>query len=235
MTKKCLPAIAVAALLTLPLPSAWALPDLAVGVTAGTAGIGGQLTTRLLPFVNLRGSIQGLGYNRSLSKDGIDYDGELKLLTYGGFVDVYPFIKGPRLSAGLIGNANKMRLKASCPDTCEVGDLTVSGDSAQVNGRLGFRNVAPYLGLGFTNPMQGWPFYVGFDAGVMFHGKPKPKLAASGTGSVTDGSGNTRDNVDLATDPDVQAAIGDEEANLAADVDQYTLYPVIQLSLGWRF
>ncbi len=235
MTKKCLPAIAVAALLTLPLPSAWALPDLAVGVTAGTAGIGGQLTTRLLPFVNLRGSIQGLGYNRSLSKDGIDYDGKLKLLTYGGFVDVYPFIKGPRLSAGLIGNANKMRLKASCPDTCEVGDLTVSGDSAQVNGRLGFRNVAPYLGLGFTNPMQGWPFYVGFDAGVMFHGKPKPKLAASGTGSVTDGSGNTRDNVDLATDPDVQAAIGDEEANLAADVDQYTLYPVIQLSLGWRF
>lgn len=235
MTKKCLPAIAVAALLTLPLPAAWALPDLAVGVTAGTAGIGGQLTTRLLPFVNLRGSIQGLGYNRSLSKDGIDYDGKLKLLTYGGFVDVYPFIKGPRLSAGLIGNANKVQLRASCPGSCEVGDLTVTGDSARVDGRLGFRNVAPYLGLGFTNPMQGLPFFVGFDAGVMFHGKPKPKLAASGTGSVTDGSGNTRDNVDLATDPDVQTAIGDEEANLAADVNQYSLYPVIQLSLGWRF
>lgn len=235
MTKKCLPAIAVAAMLTLPLPSAWALPDLAVGVTAGTAGIGGQLTTRLLPFVNLRGSIQGLGYNRSLSKDGIDYDGKLKLLTYGGFVDVYPFIKGPRLSAGLIGNANKVRLKATCPDTCEVGDLTVSGDGAQINGRLGFRNVAPYLGLGFTNPMQGLPFYVGFDAGVMFHGKPKPRLAASGTGTVSDSEGNTRENVDLAQDPEIQAAIADEQANLAADVDQYKFYPIVQLSLGWRF
>lgn len=235
MTKKCLPATAVAAMLTLPLPSAWALPDLAVGVTAGTAGIGGQLTTSVLPFVNARLSIQGFNYSRSINEDGIDYDGKLKLFTYGGFVDVYPFIKGPRLSAGLIGNANKVRLKATCPDTCEVGDVTVSGGDARVNGRLGFRNVAPYVGLGFTNPMQGLPFYVGFDAGVMFHGKPKPQLAAAGTGTVTDSGGNTRTDVDLATDPDVQAALATEEQNLAADVDQYKFYPVVQLSLGWRF
>lgn len=235
MIKTCCPAAAVVALLALPSFAARALPDLAVGVTAGTAGIGGQLTARLLPFVNVRGSMQGFSYDRSINEDGIDYDGKLKLFTYGGFVDVYPFVKGPRLSAGLIGNANKVRLKASCPDTCEVGDLTVNGDSAQVNGRLGFRNVAPYLGLGFTNPMQGLPFYIGFDAGVMFHGKPKPRLAASGTGTVTDSAGTTRENVDLANDPEVQAAIADEQVNLAADIDQYTIYPVIQLSLGWRF
>lgn len=235
MIKNFIPAAAVAALFALPSLPALALPDLAVGVTAGTAGIGGQLTTSVLPFVNVRASIQGFSYNHSINEDGVDYDGKLKLFTYGGFVDVYPFIKGPRLSAGLIGNANKVRLKATCPDTCEVGDLTVNGDSAQVNGRLGFRNVSPYLGLGFTNPMQGLPFYIGFDAGVMFHGKPKPRLLASGTGSVTDSTGNTRENVDLANDPDVQAAIADEQANLAADIDQYKFYPVVQLSLGWRF
>lgn len=235
MITKRIPVVAFAALFVLPSFGARALPDLAVGVTAGTAGIGGQLTAQLLPFVNVRGSIQGFSYNRSINEDGIDYDGKLKLFTYGGFIDVYPFIKGPRLSAGLIGNANKVRLKATCPDTCEVGDLTVSGDSAQINGQLGFRNVAPYLGLGFTNPMQGLPFYVGFDAGVMFHGKPKPRLAASGTGTVSDSEGNTRENVDLAQDPEIQAAIADEQANLAADVDQYKFYPIVQLSLGWRF
>lgn len=235
MQTNSLRAALVAAGLGFASSGAQALPDLAVGVTAGTAGIGGQVTASVLPFVNVRGSIQGFNYSRSINEDGIDYDGKLKLFTYGAFVDVYPFIKGPRVSAGLIGNANKVRLKATCPDTCEVGDVTVSGGDAQVNGRLGFRNVAPYVGLGFTNPMQGLPFYVGFDAGVMFHGKPKPRLSASGTGSVTDGNGNTRNDVDLATDPEIQDALATEQTNLAADIDQYKFYPVVQVSLGWRF
>jgi hypothetical protein len=235
MNKKSALAALVVAGLGLSSFGARALPDLAVGVTAGTAGIGGQVTTGILPFVNARLSIQGFDYSHSFDEDGVDYDGKLKLFTYGAFVDVYPFIKGPRLSAGLIGNANKVKLRATCDGSCEVGDVTVTGNDARVNGRLGFRNFAPYLGLGFTNPMQGLPFYVGFDAGVMFHGKPKPRLSAAGTGTVTDSDGNTREDVDLATDEVIQNAIADEQANLASDIDQYKFYPVVQLSLGWRF
>lgn len=234
MHHKHLTLAAVAAMMAVPSFSAMALPDLAVGVTAGTAGIGGQVTAGILPFLNVRGSIQGFGINRSINEDGIDYDGKLKLLTYGAYVDVYPFIKGPRLSAGLVGNGNKVRLRATCDDTCEVGDVLVSGQDAQVNGRLGFNGVSPYLGIGFTNPIQGLPFYIGFDAGVLFHGKPKPRLSASGTGTISDSNG-TRENVDLANDPIVQDAIASEEANLASDIDQYKFYPVVQLSVGWRF
>ena len=234
MIKKCIPACAVAALLALPSFTALALPDIAVGVTGGSAGIGGQVTTGILPFVNVRGSIQGFDISRSIDENGVDYKGKVKLFTYGAYLDVYPFIKGPRLSAGLVGNANKVRLRATCPDTCEVGNLTVSGQDAQVNGRLGFNNVSPYLGLGFSNPMQGLPFYVGFDVGVLFHGKPKPRLSAAGTGTITDANG-TRENVDLANDPDVQAAIATEQDNLAADIDKYKFYPVVQLNVGWRF
>lgn len=234
MVQKCVSAAAIAAALAVPSFSALALPDIAVGATAGTAGIGAQVTAGVLPFLNVRGSIQGFGIDRSISEDGIDYDGRLKLLTYGAYVDVYPFIKGPRLSAGLVGNANKVRLRATCEDRCEVGDLTVSGGNAQINGRLGFNSVSPYLGVGFTNPIQGLPFYVGIDAGVLFHGKPKPRLSAAGTGTISDGSG-TRENVDVASDPAVQDAIAREETNLAADIDQYQFYPVVQLSIGWRF
>lgn len=234
MIHKRLSLAAVATVLAVPSFSAMALPDLAVGVTAGTAGIGGQVTAGILPFLNVRGSIQGFSINRSINEDGVDYDGKVKLFTYGAFVDVYPFIKGPRLSAGLVGNANKVRLRATCDDTCEVGDLSVSGQDAQVNGRLGFNNVSPYLGFGFTNPLQGLPFYIGFDAGVLFHGKPKPRLSAAGTGTISDENG-TRENIDLANDPTVQQAIADEQANLASDIDQYKFYPVVQLSVGWRF
>lgn len=211
------------------------LPDIAVGVTGGTAGIGGQVTTSIIPFLNIRAQVQGLSLSHSFDKDGVDYQGKLKLFTAGAFLDVYPFTKGPRLSAGLVSNGNKVKLKASCPDTCEIGDLEVTGDQARVDGKLDFKSFTPYLGLGFTNPMGGLPFYIGFDAGVLFHGRPKPSLRASGTADVTDAEGVTRSNVDLATDAEVQSALSDETVNLADDVKDFKFYPVVQLSLGWRF
>lgn len=236
--KKLIPAAALASLLAMSSFSAQALPllpDVAVGITGGTAGIGGQLTTSIIPFLNVRAQVQGLTFSHSFDKDGVDYNGKLKLFTAGAFLDVYPFTKGPRLSAGLVGNGNKVKLKASCPDTCAIGDLQITGDQARVNGDLGFKNFSPYLGLGFTNPMGGLPFYIGFDAGVLFHGRPKPSLRASGTADVTDAEGTTRTNVDLATDAAVQTAISDETANLADDVKDFKFYPVVQINLGWRF
>ncbi len=232
--KKLVP-VALASLLALSSFSTRALPDVAVGVTGGTAGLGGQITTSILPFLNVRAQAQGLSFSHSFDKDGVDYNGKLKLFTAGAFLDVYPFTKGPRLSAGLVGNGNKVKLKASCPDTCEVGDLQITGDQARINGNLGFKNFSPYLGLGFTNPMGGLPFYIGFDAGVLFHGRPKPSLRVSGTADVTDDEGVTRTNVDLATDAAVQNAISEETMNLADDVKDFRFYPVVQINLGWRF
>lgn len=211
------------------------LPDVAVGITGGSAGIGAQLTTAIIPFVNVRAQFTAYDYSHSFDKDGIDYRGKLKLFSAGAFVDVYPFTRGPRLSAGLIGNGNKLKLKASCPDTCNLGDLQVTGSEGRVDGKLDFRNFSPYLGIGLSNPMAGLPFYLGFDAGVMFHGRPKPSLSASGTATVTDGNGNSRNDVDLANDPEVQAAVRQETSNLADDVKDFRFYPVVQLSLGWRF
>lgn len=212
------------------------LPDIAVGVTGGSAGIGGQITTAIVPFLNVRAQVQGLSFSHSFNEDGVDYKGKLKLFTAGAFLDVYPFTRVLRLSGGLVSNGNKVKLRAACVNACDVGDLDISGDAARLDGKLDFKSFSPYLGLGFTNPMAGLPFYVGFDAGVLFHGRPKPSLRASGIGTVTNNeTGETRDDVDLANDAEVQAAIGDETANLADDVKDFKFYPVVQLSLGWRF
>lgn len=235
---KLLPAAALAGLLALPSFSVQALPllpDVAVGLTAGTAGIGGQLTTSIIPFLNVRAQVQGLSLSHSLNKDGVDYKGKLKLFTAGAFLDVYPFTRVLRLSGGLVSNGNKVKLRATCNGDCEVGDLNINGDQARLDGKLDFKSFSPYLGLGFANPMAGLPFYFGFDAGVLFHGRPKPSLRASGTGSVTDDNGVTRADVDLATDPEVQQALADETVNLADDVKDFKFYPVVQFSLGWRF
>lgn len=236
--KKLIPAVALTSLFAVPTFSAQALPllpDVAVGITAGTAGIGGQVTTSIIPFLNARVQVQGLSVSHSFDKDGIDYKGKLKLFTAGAFLDVYPFTRVLRLSGGLVSNGNKVKLKATCPNTCEVGSLQITGDQARVDGNLDFKNFSPYLGLGFTNPMAGWPFYFGFDAGVLFHGKPKPSLLASGSGTVSNGQDAPRPVADLANDSEVKAAIAQEQSNLADDVKDFKFYPVVQFSLGWRF
>lgn len=218
--------------------TAQALPfvgDFAVEGVAGTLGVGGQVTVNMLPLVNGRVAVQGFSFDKSLDKDGVNYDGTLDLLTYGAYVDFYPLTRFVRLSAGLLGNSNKVGLDARCDSSCDVGDLDIDGSSAKLNGGMKFNSVSPYLGIGFSNPMKGiLPFNLGFDAGVLMQGKPKVNLAASGTGTVTDDSG-TRSGVNLATDPEVQQAVAQEESDLSSDVKNFKYYPVVMLSIGWRF
>ncbi|MDP3295141.1 MAG: hypothetical protein Q8M37_10460 [Nevskia sp.] len=88
--KKLVPA-ALAGLLAMSSFSVQALPllsDVAVGVTGGTAGIGAQVTTSIIPFLNVRAQVQGLTFSHSFDKDGVDYNGKLKLFTAGAFLDV---------------------------------------------------------------------------------------------------------------------------------------------------
>lgn len=212
------------------------LPDVAVGVSAGSAGLGLQATVDTpLPLTNLRAQYTAFHYDSDFEEDGVAYEAELKLSSLGAYLDFYPFARVLRVSAGLVLNGNKINAEANCIDGCEVGDLEVSGSDARLSGDLGFEDTAPYLGIGFSNPMVGSPFYLGFDLGVLFQGAPQASLAASGTADVTDDSGNTRSGVDLATDPDVQTALESEEKDLSDDLKEYEFYPVVMLSLGWRF
>lgn len=209
---------------------------LAAGVKVGTTGLGVEAVTAITPMLNVRGVLNLFNYSYDTTEDDVEYKAKLKLQSFGAVLDVHPFKGSFRLSAGLLGNGNKADLNGRCPDTCEVGDLTVSGDNARVGGDIDFKSVAPYLGLGFGNAMSGTPGLYGiFDLGVLFQGKPKANLFASGTATVTDENGNTRSNVDLATDPDVQQAIAKEEASLQDDVKDYKFYPVLNVGIGYRF
>jgi hypothetical protein len=59
------------------------------------------------------------------------------------------------------------------------------------------------------------------DAGVVFQGTLDMRLNSRG-GSLSD-------------DPDFQAALAAEEAELQAEVDNYDLFPVVTMGLGYRF
>lgn len=219
--------------------TAQALPSLALGATAGTLGAGAQATVELLPVLNARASVQGLGINPGYKRDGVDYDGRLRLLSYGGYLDLYPLTRWLRLSAGVVGNQNRLDLSASCPTRCQVGSATVGnttpGNDGTVFGRLGFRDAAPYLGFGFSNPMAGLPFYIGADFGVLFQGRPRARLDASGTSTVDFNDGNGPRQVDLGSNAQFRSQLATEQGNLQRASRNYRYYPVAQLNLGWRF
>lgn len=159
--------------------------------------------------------------NHAFGVNDIDYHGALKLGSFGGSVDLYPFRNGLRLSAGLRANRNKVRLRATPTAPVSVGQLTFTPDQiGTLAGTVTVADLAPVLTLGYTTGKpRGLNFAI--DGGVMLQGTPRiADLSANGT---------------LSADPAFQAQLADEQTQVNAKIDQYKVYPVLQVSLGYGF
>lgn len=196
-------------------------PRIEAALTVGSLGVGPEFTFRPSPVIGVRASATFLGVNHTFGVNDIDYRGKLRLGSYGGTVDLYPFRNGLRLSAGLRVNRNKVRLSATPTGPVSVGQLSFTPDQiGTLTGTVTTADVAPVLTLGYTTgKARGLNFSV--DGGVMLQGTPRiADLAANGT---------------LAADPTFQAQLADEQTQVNARIDQYKVYPVLQVSVGYGF
>lgn len=212
--------------------------DIAAGLVAGTAGLGAEVTYGLTKELNLRGTLRGASLNYNYTEDNIDYDGKLKIQNGGLILDWLPFSGTTfRLSAGAMYNGNKITGKA-LPNGGDmvytVNDVEYLVDG-QVNSNIDWRKFAPYVGVGFGNPVgrgSNWGFT--FDVGVMITGAPRADLSASGR--YSDDYGTTWNDINL-NDPnspfaqDLQA----EKARLNDEISSVKLWPVVQLGLHYKF
>ncbi len=147
----------------------------------------------------------------------MDYDGKVQLKSASLMADLYPFGGGFFLSGGARINGNKGRATAT-----PTAPVTISGTTntpAQIGtlrGRAETRNFAPELKLGYAGGLRrGVTFR--FEAGALFQGRVRlPTLTSSGTGSRP---------ADLET----------ERVDLQDDVDDYQVYPILQVRIGYRF
>ena len=78
-----------------------------VGLTGGTLGIGPEIGFRT-PAFGVRGNATFLGLGREVESDGVVYDGDLRLRSFGGMLDFYPGGGGFRRFP--IGDALERRL-----------------------------------------------------------------------------------------------------------------------------
>jgi len=194
-----------------------------LSMKASTLGLGLELSGGLSEKVNMRLGVNYFKFSKELEKDGINYDFDLKLNSFTALMDWHMFDGGFRLTGGAILDKNKLDGNALPASAYNIGTDTFSAEEVgQLSGHVNFRDLSPYLGIGWGNAVRGdsnWTFTA--DLGVIFTGSANVDLLSTG------GS--------LSNNPDFLAEIAREEQNVSDDIGFFKYYPVISLGMSYRF
>lgn len=190
---------------------------ISVGVTAGTLGIGPEVSYRASEKIAVRGNITFFSISRDFDSDDVTYSGKVKLKSGGLMLDFHPGGSGFRISAGARVNGNRAEVVATPTAPVTINGTTYSpAQIGTLRGRGDTKSLAPVLTIGYGGRAKSGIAF-GVEAGAMFQGAVRVQpFTASGTGVAA---------ADLAS----------EQRSLQDDVRRFKVYPVLQLSLGYRF
>lgn len=200
--------------------------EVGLSVTGGTLGFGAHLSIPVQASWNARLGASYGTYSYNTSTSNLNYDMKARLQTIEALLDYYPGASGFRISGGLIYNGNKIDAdgRPKLGSTFTVNGTTYNTATAgTVNGRIDFRSMAPYLGVGWSSSSRerGWSFTG--DVGAMFQGSPRTSLSSNGC------TASPVLCAQLAND------LAAENRALSDKVDNYKIYPVIRAGLQYRF
>jgi hypothetical protein len=204
--------------------------DAGVSVGIGSAGLGLHVSAPLSPALNARFGINGWNYSFNETSSNVNYDFKMKLQTFDALLDWFPMEGAFRLTGGLAYNGTKINgvAKPNGNSTYIFNGQTYTGtDVGPVNGTITFRKVAPYLGVGWGNPVakdKGWG--MSSDVGILFQGAATAKLTATCGATVNTAPGG------CAT---LQSNVAAEQASLNDTMKSYKYYPVLRIAATYRF
>ena len=195
-------------------------PTLSVGPKASTLGLGAEMGVRFNEYVGMRVGGDYFDYSFSETPDDLKYDVDLTWSSFGAVVDVHPFANGWRATAGFRFNGNDANLEGESSGPVKIGNTTYQpAQLGTVRGDLDLNQFAPYIGVGYSTPLWQDRLELSFDAGMLYQGKPKANLKASGL---------------LANDPQLIADLKQEEEDIEDDVGFLEFYPVVGIALRYR-
>ncbi len=194
----------------------------AIAGKAGTLGLGGEASVNIFEDFNFRAGFGTFSFDYDNSINEIDYNFKVDLSTVPLMLDWYPFHDAFHLTGGVILNNSNVDFTGSSSTTVTVGDQTYSAQEAgTLRGNVDFNRLAPYLGIGWGNPFrQGNRWGLLCDVGAAYTGSPDVSLHATGT---------------YANDPIFRSNLAKEERDIQNKVDKYKWYPVLSVSLYFRF
>jgi hypothetical protein len=210
-------AVLAAGLIAVPAQAQDGQPHIIVDFSAGTLGIGPEVSYRPVRAFDVRASAAFLGFRHSVNSGGVDYAGSLRLQSYGAALDFYPFKGNFRISGGIRVNHNRVGLIATPTAPVTIGNSTYTpAQIGTLSGTVKGSDLAPIATIGWAGGLTRG-VKLGFDVGALFEGSPKAQdLVASNA---------------LVSPADISA----EQAKINAKLHKFTAYPVLQLSLGYAF
>jgi hypothetical protein len=215
------------------------LGRIGAGVRISTLGAGGEVAAALTHTTNIRGGFNFFSYSRGYDNNGIHYAGDLQWASAEAHLDWFPLGHAFHLSPGLmVYNDNHVNATASIPggQTFTLDNTSYMSNPANPVGgtaKLYFTKVDPTVMIGFGNlvPRNGSHFSVNFEVGVAFEGSPKINLNLNGSACAPDGT-NCQD---VQSTSSIQNNVQGEQAKLANDLAPFKYYPLMSLTIGYRF
>lgn len=200
--------------------SAVADSNLWLGAKGGTLGIGFEATWRPIPYLDVRAGLNTYTYDMTDAEAGITYDKELDLSSYYATLNLRPPLSPFRLTAGVFSNSNKLSMTSRQSANFDIGGMTYTGaEVGTLNAAVTFDKTAPYVGVGADFRIAD-TLGLNFDLGVLFQGTPVVGMTASGP---------------ITLDPNFQAELAAETAQLQNALNNYKAYPVVSVGLSFKF
>lgn len=195
---------------------------LAISGKASTLGLGGELTTAVTSNVNARVGINAFNVDFEDKAKEVEYDVGLDLYSFSALLDWHIFNSSFRVSGGVLVNQNELSLYAKPANSVIIGEDEYEPEQiGTLTGGVDFEDIAPYVGIGWGNALDSskrWGFTCDF--GVAYTRSPRISLSADGL---------------LADDPGFQADLAREKGDIEDKLRPFKFYPVISLSLFYRF
>jgi hypothetical protein len=213
---------------------------IALGVTAGSLGVGVEVATPISRRTNLRVDGHFFNYSQSLTQDGIGYNGNLRLRDARASCDVYPFGGSFRLSGGVaMYNQFNAKALASVPTSHpitfnDVDYYSSAADPLHGNATIGYANkYAPTFSFGWGNaiPRSGRHLAFPVEIGAAYTGTPTFNLAMAGSACE---SQNTNCQP-VSAYPDFQSNLNVERKKIANDIQPFRFYPILNFGVTYRF
>ena len=198
----------------------------AVGVTAGTTGVGVEGQFQATSRINLRAAGDLFSYETDFSTDDVDYDAEIDFNQVGGFVDLHPFDNSFFVSAGAYAGDRSVEVSATSNSNAEIGNVVFTPQQiGTLTGTVDFGGTAPFLGLGFNNTFR-TAGRIGFKAvvGAAFSEDPTVSLRRTGGEPLP-----------AAIQAQFDQELRNEERELQEDAEDLKTLPVVQVGLTYRF
>lgn len=198
--------------------------NLAVAGRIGTLGLGIEMFGNFHPKINARLGINKYTWDYDTEESDVEYDVELNLDSYEVLVDFYPFGDTFHLTGGFLNNKNELNLDANIKEgeTVEIGDREYTrAQAGTLKGKVDFDSFAPYIGLGWGNPLLGGRVHVIFDIGIVMQNEPSVSL------SSTNGL--------LSQNQTFKNELLKEENELEDDLSDFKYYLVLSLGVTVNF